>query len=57
MTEKEHKEKHKILHQHLDELFADFITNSGVESGFTERPIMELLTWANKQRQEPDHRP
>ena len=57
MTKKEHKERHKELHENLDEIFADFIENSGLDSGFTGKTIMELLSWSYKQSQEPDHKP
>ena len=57
MTKKEHKERHKKLHKSLDEIFADFIENSGINSGFTDRPIMELINWSYKQTKEPDHKP
>ena len=57
MTEHEHQERHKELHHSLDEIFSDFITNSGTKSGFTQRPIIELITWSYKQSLKPDHTP
>ena len=59
MTEEEHKKRHKELHQSLDELVADWIGSGrgGEEirlpSKFT---IMDLLNWAYKQREAPDHK-
>lgn len=54
MTHEEHRERHKILHAHLDELFADYIENHPSQTAFTDRPIMELLEWSYQQTLNPD---
>ena len=56
MTKKEHKERHILLHKHLGELLADFITNKGLTEVFS-MPLGDLLEWTFKQSQEPDHKP
>ncbi len=46
-----HKRRHKLLHKHLDELFADWITH--IHKSPTDLTILELLTWANEQCTNP----
>lgn len=53
MTRNEHIQQHIILHNCLDELVADFISNSaGLPSKNT---ILDLLQWSDKQTEEVDH--
>lgn len=47
MDEKEHKEKHKLLHKYLDELVADFVQNTNKIP--SETSVMELMEWSHKQ--------
>jgi len=51
-TRQTHKERHRLLHNHLDELFADFIQNA---DGRTVDTIMDLIKWSHKQTIETDH--
>jgi len=53
MEEAEHIERHKKLHQSLDELFADFISYAGGRTGNT---ILELINWSHAQTIKPDHK-
>ncbi len=53
MTKEKHIERHKLLHTHLDELFADYIMHHSDEYKFAEMPIMKLLTWSNEQCSNP----
>lgn len=57
MTEREHKEKHRQLHEALDELLADFIEHSEDSSTLLCTPIIKLMEWSSKQVKEPDHDP
>jgi len=47
-----HKERHIILHQNLDELIADFIGHA--KKLPSETTVMELMEWSNKQQTNPD---
>ena len=51
MDIQDHREKHKLLHSHLDELLADFITQTGKLPSKTN--IIELLTWSHEQTINP----
>jgi len=46
-----HRQKHIILHNALDELYADYISNHPNEHGFSEMPIIKLLKWSYEQTQ------
>ena len=52
MIDIEHIERHKELHQSLDELLADFIRHN---SGRISDTVEELMTWSYQQTKEPDH--
>jgi hypothetical protein len=56
LTDEEHRERHILLHKHLDELFADFIKNNPNMSGYTKQPILALITWSANQVDNPDHK-
>ena len=47
MNDKEHKERHKLLHKHLDELLADFMRETGKMP--SETSLMELMEWSFEQ--------
>jgi len=47
-----HKERHIILHQHLDELIADFIGHT--KKLPSETTVVELMKWSNEQQTNPD---
>ena len=49
----EHKERHKILHKYLDELVADFISNTKT-SLLSETSLMTLMKWSSRQIKNPD---
>jgi hypothetical protein len=48
---KAHRQKYIELHNALDELFADYISNHPTEHGFSEMPIIKLLKWSYEQTQ------
>ena len=48
---KVHKLRHILLHQHLDELMADFILHSKKLPSKTT--VMELVLWSHQQTIEP----
>jgi hypothetical protein len=52
LTEKEHQERHKFLHKCLDELVADYISNT--LNSLTQSSIMDLMEWSARQTQIPD---
>ena len=56
MTHEEHKQKHIELHKKLDEILADFITNSEFTSPYIMRPIIDLLNWSYRQTIELTHK-
>jgi hypothetical protein len=53
LTIEQHRKRHIELHKAVDELFADFISHHPDESGFTQKPIIELIEWAYKQTINP----
>lgn len=50
ISEKKHRERHELLHKYLDELVADFITQSGKRP--SQGTILELIEWSAKQCKE-----
>ena len=53
-TAADHRARHVKLHRMLDELAADWITETGrVPSQAT---VLDLMKWSNKQTTEPDDR-
>jgi len=55
MNQAEHKERHVMLHQKLDELLADWIEQTG---GLPSKiMLIDFIAWSYKQTQEPDHTP
>lgn len=53
MSEKEHKERHILLHKHFDELLADFIRITG-KAPLTLL-IKDLVNWSHKQTLKPEN--
>lgn len=51
MNNDDHKERHVLLHRHLDELIADWITQTG--SFPSKSTVLELMTWAHQQKENP----
>jgi len=51
ITEEEHIKKHKELHKALDELVADFVTQTS--KLLSQTSVMALLEWAHKQTVKP----
>ena len=49
MTAQEHREKHKELHKALDELAADYMSET--EKLPSETTVMELMQWSHEQTQ------
>ena len=47
MENKEHKERHQLLHKMLDELVADFIQETGKLPSQTK--LIELMEWSYEQ--------
>jgi hypothetical protein len=52
MTREEHQRRHVDLHQALDELLADYITNNNGSLGDS---IESLVRWSFQQTRGPDH--
>lgn len=51
LTPEEHKARHKLLHEHLDELIADWIwqtTNLPSKSS-----VLDLMEWSYQQTKNP----
>jgi hypothetical protein len=46
MSQTEHLERHKLLHENLDELFADAINHANLRTYST---ILQLIEWSFKQ--------
>lgn len=55
MTPQEHIERHKYLHRCLDELLADWISNTKLMPSTST--IMDLIQWSHQQTLQPDHKP
>lgn len=53
MTNKEHQEIHKDLHDKVDTLLADFIIHANKLPSKTT--ILEFIKWSYKQTVQPDH--
>lgn len=52
MTHDEHRERHVLLHKHLDELVADYIGHTGQLP--SKSTIMDLIVWSSGQTINPD---
>jgi hypothetical protein len=53
LTPEEHKARHELLHQHLDELFADYIDHHPEQKGFLNMPLIKLIEWSYQQSKNP----
>jgi len=51
MTREEHIERHKLLHQHLDELVADWIGRTSNTP--SQKTVMDLVKWSYSQTLNP----
>lgn len=51
LTKAQHRQRHVLLHKHLDELLADFITHTGKLPSKTS--LMEFLRWSAEQTHTP----
>jgi len=51
MKPEEHKARHKMLHDMLDELVADMIDHTIMSPSKTT--VMQLMTWSNEQQKNP----
>jgi hypothetical protein len=52
MNYEEHKNRHEVLFNHLDELVADYLLdNNQVRIG--EKTIFDLMIWAKEQSKNP----
>ena len=51
LTIKAHKERHILLHRHLDELLANFIAITGLRP--SQVPLIEFLSWSYQQTINP----
>jgi len=49
MTKDEHITRHVVLHQHLDELFADYIRHHPDQVRFLDMPFSQLMNWSHQQ--------
>ena len=52
--DKAHKKRHAFLHANLDELLADFVSQTGMP--VLSRPIEDLLKWSHEQTKNPTKR-
>lgn len=52
MSEEEHRERHKLLHENLDELVADMITKT--KNFPSKMTVLELMSWSHKQTIKPE---
>jgi hypothetical protein len=53
MTPEEHQERHKALHNSMDELLACYIASNPNIHGFLTMPIGAFLTWAHAMTLHP----
>lgn len=51
MDIKKHKERHGLLHGHLDELVADWITHT--KKLPSRATVLELMEWFAEQKENP----
>jgi len=51
MNLQEHRERHKLLHEHLDELLADYLCQN--PQPISNLRIMTLLEWSHKESLNP----
>jgi hypothetical protein len=51
MTPEEHKERHKLLHAHFDELVADWIGHT--RNLPSKSTVLELIKWSHEQTLNP----
>ena len=54
LTIKAHKERHILLHRHLDELLANFIAITGLRP--SQVTLMDFLSWSHQQTINPSAR-
>jgi len=52
-TPEEHKQRHAELHAALDELVADWLTQTGQYP--SKATVFEVMKWSHKQTLDPDH--
>jgi hypothetical protein len=57
LTPEQHKLRHKMLHAHLDELFADYIEQHPDEHQFLQMPLIKLINWSSEQTKNTTGRP
>lgn len=53
MTYEEHRRRHIVLHEALDELAADFLVHHNCKLPSTTS-LMELMKWSARQTEKPD---
>jgi hypothetical protein len=51
MSKAEHKKRHVMLHNHLDELIADWVSHTG--SFPSKCTVLELIKWSHGQTKKP----
>lgn len=49
----EHIQRHKELHKALDELCADFISNTGLDVRLNNTSVLDLMSWSHRQTIDP----
>ena len=57
MTRDEHRQRHELLHTHLDELLADYIGHHPDDLGILKTPFGEFLDWSAAQARNPTEQP
>lgn len=53
--EETHQDRHKLLHERLDELIADWLKNNAGKFPSKET-VLELMQWSSRQTKKPDHK-
>jgi hypothetical protein len=53
LSKKQHRERHQLLHQHFDELMADFLYHHKDKLP-SDTTLEELMIWSHQQTIDPD---
>ncbi len=53
MTREEHQNHHVLLHEYLDEIVADYMSNSTALP--SKNTILDLMIWSNQQAAQIEH--
>lgn len=53
MTHEQHRLRHELLHEHLDELIADWLAQTDALPSTST--VMDLMQWSHAQTKNPTH--